>query len=277
MHASTLSVRSGPQVSVHRMRDANPALRLARNGWISIPNHLDGHEVALMRQEIEAAFSAPALQSQIVSPYGCGGILLDLFCLPVVTSLLFTKRTMDRLAELIGPGFVLLPEHAAHRDGFGGWHKDTDMFEHAGIHGHWSEDHAIYQCAVYLQDNTQAHGGGLSGVSGSHLMPKPEPHLADAARRYQLRCEQFGHRLESSAGDLVVFHSRLDHRATPRLQPAPYGAKLAVFFMAARDNHHAAAYSEFIHRRPDYHYLQRYRVPADLQRLARAQGFRWGE
>lgn len=249
--------------------------RLARNGWVSIPGHLSAQEVALMRREIEANLAAPALQSAVLRTVG--EVLPDVLKLPSVASMLFTQRTMDRLAELIGPGFVLLPEHAVHRNGFGGWHKDTDMFERAGIYNHWDADHHIYQCAIYLQDNTEVHGGGLSGLDGSHLVPRPDPRLPQAAALHEARCEQQGHRFETRAGDLIVFHTRLDHRATPRQQPAPYGSKLALFFMAARDNWHAAAYSDFIHRRPDYVYLRNYNVPSALQQLARDNGFRWGE
>ncbi|MEN9417825.1 MAG: hypothetical protein RI988_1445 [Pseudomonadota bacterium] len=277
MQLSMNAAGASPQVSVYMARGGNLALRLARQGWVSLPGHLDAAQVATMRSEIEAAFAAPQNQADILSPYGCGGILIDLFRMPGVAAQLFTRRTMQRLAELIGPGFVLLPEHAAHRDGFGGWHKDTDMFEHAGIQDHWSADHGIYQCAVYLQDNTLLHGGGLSGVDGSHWVPRPDPRHPESAARYQARCEQAGHLLDTCAGDLVVFHSRLDHRATPRQVAAPYGSKLAVFFMAALDNAHAQAYSAFIHRRPDYRYLRTYRVPEPLQQLARSEGFRWGE
>lgn len=254
----------------------DPALHLACHGWTSFSNHLSEREVEAMRRAIESAFASPALQPEVLSPYGCGGILLDLLRLPAIASLLFTRETMDRLAEAVGPGFVLLPEHAAHREGFGGWHKDTDMFEAAGLHDHWREDYAVFQCAIYLQDNTPVHGGGLSCVDGSHLDPKPDPRLGDAATRYQAHCEREGRPIESAAGDLVIFHTRLDHRATPRQVPAAGQPKLAVFFMAARDNAHAAAYSEFIHRRQDYTYLSRYRVPEELQQLARTLGFRWG-
>jgi hypothetical protein len=276
MQLSMSTAGSSPQVSVYMARAGNLSLRLARQGWVSIPAHFDATQVDAMRREIETAFAAPERQAEILSPHGCGRILSDLFGVPKVASMLFTSRTMERLSELIGPGFVLLPEHAAHRDGFGSWHKDTDMFEVAGIRDHWSADHGVYQCAVYLQDNTEMHGGGLSAVDGSHWMPRPDPRLPDSSASYLARCEHAGHRLDTRAGDLVVFHSRLDHRATPRQRPSPDGPKLAVFFMAALDNAHARAYSEFIHRRPDYRYLHTYRVPEPLLELAQAHGFRWG-
>lgn len=266
-----------PVVVISRTSSRDPAQQLARQGWYNARGFFDRDAVQSLRCEVTDAFNAPQHADKIIKPPGCGGILPDLFLFPGIYRRLFQPRTAALLNELIGPGFVLLPEHAVHRDGFGGWHKDTDMFEYAGSMAHWSTDHAIYQCAVYLQDNTAEHGGGLSVVNGSHLVPKPGAGQPGAAQRFQDRAQQQGTVLGAQAGDLVVFHTRLDHRATPTAGIAPYGSKLALFFIAARDNHHAVAYSEFIHRRTDYTYLRTYRVPPEMQSLAREQGFRFAD
>ena len=266
-----------PVVVISRTSSRDPALQLARQGWYAARGVFGPDAVQALRHEVEDIFSSPKHAGSILTPPGCGGVLLDLFRFPGIYRRLFQPHIAEVLTELIGPGFVLLPEHAAHRDGFGGWHKDTDMFEYAGSMAHWSADHAIYQCAVYLQDNSAEHGGGVSVVNGSHLVPKPAAGQPGAAQRFQDRAQQQGTVLGSRAGDLVVFHTRLDHRATPTSGAAPYGAKLALFFIAARDNHHAAAYSEFIHRRKDYTYLNTYRVPPEMQALAREQGFRFAD
>jgi hypothetical protein len=268
---------STPLAVVTRVPGASRALQLAQQGWYCERGFFDQDDVLALRAAVDAAFDAPALSASVLSPPGCGSILPDLFRVPEIYRRLFTPRTAALLRELIGPGFVLLPEHAAHRNGFGGWHKDTNMFEDAGLMDHWSNDYAIYQGAIYLQDNTAEGGGGLSVVPGSHRVPRPSARLADAAQRFQAHAQQHGVLLDSGAGDLIVFHTRLDHRATPKSGLPPYGAKRALFFMAARDNHHAAAYCEFIHRRKDYTYLQGYRIPTDMQALARNHGFRFAE
>ncbi|MFN6994324.1 MAG: phytanoyl-CoA dioxygenase family protein [Aquincola tertiaricarbonis] len=255
----------------------HPALQLSRQGWHCTRNFFSADEVAVLRRLVHAGFDAPELQEGIIRSAGIGSILVDLFKLPEVARRLFVPRMARVLRELIGPGFVLLPEHAAHRDGYGGWHKDTDMFERAGSMDHWNVDYGVYQCAVYLQDNTAENGGGLSVVPGSHRVPKPDRSQPDAAQRYEDYTRRHGVLLDSRAGDLVVFHTRMDHRATPKQVEQPdYGNKLALFFIAATDNRRAAAYSEFIHRRPDYTYLRNYQVPQDLQALAAQQGFRFG-
>lgn len=267
---------AGPTVTVTRLAGPNRALRLAQQGFAIERGLLGTDEVSQLRRAVDAAIDDPAQRGRLLTPPGCGSILPDVFRLPAVYPRLFTPRSMAALTSLLGPGFVLLPEHAVHRNGFGGWHKDTNMFEDAGRMGHWSSDYGVYQVAIYLQDNNAQTGGGLSVVPGSHQVPRPSAKLPDAAQRYEAHTRRYGVPLDSRAGDLVVFHTRLDHRATP-MQRTPGGAKLALFFIAALDNHHAGSYNEFIHRRKDYTYLRGYEVPPDMLALARAGGFRFAE
>jgi hypothetical protein len=268
---------SVPCVSVSRVGGGNAALHLAREGWVCRAGFIDEDTVPRLRDELEAAFASPELRSRVLSPPGCGGILPDLLQLPGIHPHVFVPRLAPVLRELIGPGFVLLPEHAIHREGFGGWHKDTDMFEHAGRMAHWDADFGVWQCAIYLQDNSPLHGGGLSVVSGSHRVPRPDPRAPDSAQRFLEQAEALGRPLPSRAGDLVVFHTRLDHRATPRLESPPDGAKLAIFFLVAHDDAHAAAWSAFIRNRPDYTYLRTYAVPQAMHAMARSNGFRFAD
>lgn len=266
---------TAPQAHVMRVPGASPALQLAQQGWYCERGFFDADDVMALRAELAAAFEAPQFRDSLVRSPGCGSIFLDLFRLPHVYRQMFSPRMARLLTTLIGPGFVLLPEHAAHSDGFGGWHKDTDMLEFAGQTAHWSNDYGIFQCAVYLQDNSQ-DGGGLSIVPGSHRVPRPSRSEPDAAQRFQARAAQHGVRLDSAAGDLVVFHTRLDHRATPKVTEVPaYGQKLALFFIAGWDNRHSQSYNEFIHNRKDYAYLRTYCVPEDMRLLAREHGFRF--
>ncbi len=269
-HTVTSSASPGLRATVSHPWGVNPALQLAQQGWYCERDFFDADEVRVLRTAIAAALDDPAHQSLLLKPPGCGEVLPDLFRLPALYRRVFTARMAALLSRLIGEGLVLLPEHAAHRNGFGGWHKDTNMFEAAGSMAHWSSDYAVYQCGIYLQDNSPESGGGLSVVPGSHRVPRNPAQTEVVA-------QQHGVVLDSRAGDLVVFHTRLDHRATPAQGQPPYGDKLALFFMAAQDNQHAAAYCEFIHRRKDYTYLRTYRTPDDLQTLARAQGIRFAD
>jgi hypothetical protein len=264
----------GPRVTVTRAGGDDPAMQLAREGWTLVRGVFPEPAVADLRARVEAAFADPAAAGRVISPYGCGSILPDLTKMPGVWPAVFTPALCEALRRVLGPGFVLLPEHAIHRDGFGDWHKDTDMFETVGLQDHWSPGYGVYQCAVYLQDNSPVHGGGLSAVPGSHRVPRTDPRDPEGARRYRETAQANGVPLPSRAGDLVVFHTRLDHRATPCERPSPTGPKLAVFLIAAHDDAHAARYLDFIRRRPDYRWLHDHVVPAPLQALAREHGFR---
>lgn len=250
-----------------------PTLALLRQGWDSVSGVFDAEEVQALRSAMTAAFESPAEGAKV--PPACGLILADLFAWPDVARLFFTPRLFAAIRQLIGPNAVLPPEHGLHRNGFGGWHKDTDALERAGLMHHWSADYHIYQCAVYLQDNAAGTGGGISLVPGSHLVPRPRATLVDAALRDQWFEAQQQAVIESRAGDLVVFHTRCDHSATPRTQSAAYGDKHAIFCLAAIDNRHVPMYSAFIHQRKDYGYLKDYQVPPEMQARAQAHGMRF--
>ena len=250
---------------------ATPALRA--RGWDVARGVFDADEVRTLRATITAAFAATTASAS--APADCGRVVPDLFTLPEVAALVCVPKLFAAMRGLMGDDLVLLPEHCVHREGFGGWHKDTDMFERAGQVQHWSADFEVFQCAIYLQDNTPLHGGGLSVVPGSHLQPRPPVTLIDPAQRDQWYAAQAQQARDSRAGDLVAFNTRLDHRATPRQAPSPGGAKLALFFIVSRANRHAQLYSDFIHRRKDYTYLAGYRIPDALQAVAQSQGLRF--
>jgi hypothetical protein len=140
---------------------------------------------------------------------------------------------------------------------------------------HWQPDYAVWQCALSLQDNGPQTGGGLSVVPGSHREPRPRSTLVDAAEREAWIAARPQQPIPSRAGDLVVFDTRIDHRATPRTQPEGQPSKLALFFMAARDNRHASMYIDFIRRRADYAYLRDYKVSAEAAAAAAGAGLRF--
>ncbi len=267
--SAAVAPSAGAEAPTDRQAPACPSLQ--QQGWAQATGVFDAEEVAGLRAALGAAFSSSEGFEPKV-PAECGRVLSDLFTRPQVYPRFFTDRLFSAVTRLAGGGLVLLPEHSAHRNAFGVWHKDTDMFERSGLMQHWAAHYEVFQCAVYLQDNSAATGGGLSVVPGSHRVPRPRSTLVDAAQRDSWFAAQTAQVLDSTAGDLVIFDTRLDHRATPRTEQATYGDKLALFFVAARNNAYAALYSQFIHRRPDYAYLDTYRVPPEVQALAVRHG-----
>jgi hypothetical protein len=84
--------------------------------------------------------------------------------------------------------------------------------------------------------------------------------------------------IPNKAGDLVIFHLRVNHTATQKRVPAPphefpeERQKIAVFAAYGRNNAHVKAYHDYIASRPDYVYLKNFAYPEDLLSEAHRAG-----
>jgi hypothetical protein len=89
----------------------------------------------------------------------------------------------------------------------------------------------------------------------------------------QQQCYQDAVVLDSKAGDLIFFDTRIDHSPT-LVTPGhtPKVEKLAIFLMAATRNEYAYYHTHFIRRRPDYEFLKTFTVPQDMLELAERHG-----
>ena len=167
--------------------------------------------------------------------------------------ILGNARVKDLISKVHGAEFVLLDEYVLQDSSFGGWHTDTTSPESNDYVFHLAEDFFCIQWAIYLQDNS-VYGGGLSGKSGTHLLPDPF-----VKERNRSRLMNFIHTIRkklentlaintantpclfaipSRAGDLISFNVRLHHRSTPyQIEPKDEtNRKLAVFFMTGTKN-----------------------------------------
>ena len=149
------------------------------------------------------------------------------------------RKFIQALRAVLGEDFVFVNEFGLHDSFYVGWHTDTATPEgKVGHEFHWSPGFCVVQIAIYLQDNNE-NGGGLDVVPGSYVrddpfsasmrrengfppvnrMPEPTDPYRDAVS------------LRSRAGDLVIFHLRLHHRASRRRSEAQNDVdrKLAMF------------------------------------------------
>ncbi len=63
--------------------------------------------------------------------------------------------------------------------------------------------------------------------------------------------------MPSRAGDIVLFHFRIDHRGTAARAPQPPGyRKMAVFIPASANNEHVQRYRAWQDSRVDYLWLK---------------------
>jgi hypothetical protein len=272
-YIKTLAYDAGKSANLHSKADAYSDT-LNTQGFASFSSVFSPEEVVELRAALSAGFAVPG-ESRYLSPQ-LGSVHVDLFTWPEVAKRTFVPKLFNAIRTVLGEHIVILPEHGAHREGFGSWHKDTDMFERAKQLDHWCVNYHVYQCAVYMQDNSLATGGGLSVIPGSHRVPHPHTVIDPVLRK---QCQDWYDEkrevaLGLKAGDLLIFDTRLNHSATPRTVVAEH-EKLAIFLIAAHVNEFSELYTHFIHARPDYAYLKDYAVPEQFQVLARAHGCRF--
>lgn len=245
-----------------------------------VPGVITREEVGALRDVIDARFSLP--QGQRL-PGDDDGFLFDIFnrCTDV-GSLLFRPIVLESLRQLMGSEPVLMREGVAQREQYGHWHKDTTTAERAGARFVTAPDLRFAEVAFYLQDNDDSAGGGLEVAPGSHR------EVDEFARRGLIdravgkfrggpRAPVHIERVESRAGDMVVFDFRISHRATRPLIPRGNRPdKLALFQAVSSNSPHVDLYHQFLEQRPGYDYLTGFRWSDEMVRSARDAGIRLG-
>jgi hypothetical protein len=236
--------------------------RFDEDGYVVVPGVLDTDQVSCLREFLQRRFDLPEDQRY---DGDVDGFLFDIYNrYPELRWLLFHEPSIAVLRDLLGPDFVVLRECAAQREQFGHWHKDTTSQERAGHQFHDDDEFLMVEAAYYLQDNDPWGGGGLDVEPGSHRRRDPFARRTFAQRAWGKITggpKAASHdvvTVPSRAGDLVVFHFRLNHKATPRRRASPGAApeKLAVFQACSANTKHVAAYHDFITHRPSYVYLR---------------------
>ncbi|MFE9427519.1 phytanoyl-CoA dioxygenase family protein [Kitasatospora sp. NPDC006697] len=210
------------------------AERLARHGYVILRGVLDAEEVAKARALCTGYLTGSGSREMLTSDF-----LADDFLAGIV----LRERVVAAVKELLGDDEpVLYPNCTARKNVYVPWHVDaTFVGPTAGYV--WEPGFAHLQCGLYLQDNDPAAGGGIDVVRASHLMSfdgygTREPEFDIPART--LGESALRERVDTRAGDLVVWNARLMHTSTPVLQDAGR-EKFGVFFSYARrhprDNH----------------------------------------
>lgn len=259
---------------------------IERNGYVIAHDLFSREEISRLREQTAAVLERPGYPGDLDKHEHYNRVRFDVFNrVPELRWVLSDDRVAHVLRSILGPDFVFLPEAALHDSGYGGWHKDTTSQEAAGKRFHWDPDFLMVQVALYLQDNDPVYAGGLDVIPGSHQKPDriirvpKEPGLKNVLGRARYRAKivtdsMRGQPVPSRAGDLVVFHYRLDHKASaPTVRPVPATRrKLALFFAASRANRHVESYVNYIAARPDYVYLKDYSIDPSFESLMTTKG-----
>jgi hypothetical protein len=239
-----------------------PKISLGRdfcqNGFVRIREVFSRKEIAAMRTAAIGILppNAPPYQPQFSD---------TVFFHEPFRQILRNARLTEGLRTLLGEDFLFLNEFSLHDSHFSGWHTDTTSPEaKAGHEFHWSPTYLVLNAAIYLQDN-DGSGGGLDVVPKSHLHDDP---LAITMRGGQVsNSYESAITIESKAGDVVIFHLRMSHRASEvkRVARSDAERKLAFFMIAGANNASTRRYREWLDQYDKMNNVTRPAIPEDFQ------------
>jgi hypothetical protein len=183
-----------------------------KNGYVIVRNVLNSQQVQDLRQLLNNEFIKEAETGRRTRrPPGS-----RLFQIPEIYMLLLAENVIKPMQEIFGKNFVILPDLIPQKDMCGDWHVDCA----SEIPSDYlvKSDYTFAKCGIYLQDNSFEWGGGIDVVPKQHKFPIKflGPRLAHKIKIYYNR---IGIRLnwkmvDTQAGDMVLFDSRLPHRST---------------------------------------------------------------
>jgi hypothetical protein len=246
-----------------------------QDGFVVVPQVFDQTEIAELRRAAFAQFpdNRPPFEPKFSST--------ALFQGPF--QLVFRNRKfIQALRTVLGEDFVFINEFALHDSFYVGWHTDTASPEgKVGHEFHWSPGFCVVQAAIYLQDNNE-NGGGLDVVPGSYV--RDDPFAASLRREHGLPIVnrmpepadpyRGAVSLRGRAGDLVIFHLRLSHRASPRRSEAQndLDRKLAMFMVAGPNNAQTRRYRAWLDEYDQMNGTTRPVIPDDFRSLLSGMG-----
>jgi hypothetical protein len=247
--------------------DLSLGRKFCQSGFVRVPEILGRRQVAAFRKAAIAALpaNAPPYQPQFSNT----AVFEEPF-----RQVFRNERLIRTLRGLLGDDFVFLTEFSLHDSFYAGWHTDTTSPNaKAGHEFHWSPTFTLVQIAIYLQDNG-ANGGGLDVV--------PRSHLADDPLAIQMRGGTVENpyrdvvTIGSKAGDAVIFHLRISHRASLSQSPARNDGerKLALFMVAGPNNASTRRYREWLDQYDGMNGSSRPTIPAEFRTFLADAGLR---
>ncbi|MDI9885561.1 phytanoyl-CoA dioxygenase family protein [Streptomyces hydrogenans] len=201
----------------------------ARDGYAILPGVLDRETVAGLRELCGRLLTGEGKQEMLPRTF---------LATPELTDVLLRDEITAALTRVLGPRVAFYPNLTIRKSLYIGWHID-EAFAGPGKEYVWDPGFAHLQGAIYLQDNDERTGGGIDVLPGSHLASIDGYGRARPDFDSALANPPGGRppvRVDSKAGDLVLWHARLMHASTPAAGPEDGDAptKLGLFFSAGR-------------------------------------------
>jgi len=198
-----------------------------REGYVIVKNVFTKDEVETLRNFFRDKFESEFWK---ISPFNSSNNINDLYNhFPELIDLVFKPAYIHAVKSILGQKLVCIPECCVHYNRYFDWHRDTTKMESFGTANGWKAEDLLIQSCIYLQDN-KPEGGGLTLVPKSHSRKDRfvKMHHGNIWDRVQHKVLKMMNRspfqqierhenpvdVPSQAGDLLLFNSRLDHRAT---------------------------------------------------------------
>jgi Phytanoyl-CoA dioxygenase (PhyH) len=237
--------------------DKSMSGQLREQGYLVIPGFLPDKQVESLRGVCERLTGGNGVAAMTASVF---------LATPDLTQVVFSKVTLELCKELLAhDSFVLYPNLTVRANAATDWHIDAAFKD--GLAGIQSNPDFL-QCAVYLQDNQPREGGGIDVVPRSHV--RLQSGGCEYVPAASLNIEMQARRVDSHAGDLVVWDARLLHRSSLRTAHITRD-KLAIHWTVSRSTSGAVQFLEHLVRRgvarsnmnPDL--IKRYQDIADIR------------
>ncbi len=214
-----------------------------KQGYLLIKNLYTKKTIATIRTIIEDGRSNGKWKESVYNNDNVTTHIYNLF--PALIDLIFTKKFIQIIKELLGDESTLVLEPAIHRNRYGYWHKDSTFLDVQGETFHLNEDFCTAQTALYLQDNDATFGGGLTVIPKSQHLPDRFYKIDSMNKidRAILKAQKMMKRsfydkmekneelvnIETQQGDLVIFNYKIDHKGTPAKTKDIRADKYAIF------------------------------------------------
>lgn len=150
---------------------------------------------------------------------------------PLLAEIPFQDNVISLLKELMGASYITYPNFTVRNNVYVPWHVDNGFLQASRD----IKKALFIQCAIYLQDNSSIYGGGLDVVPKSQFYQ----YSIDASELIQRTQKNI--RLDSKAGDLVIWDSRLLHRST-QPQLAGTTGKFGIHWTVSKEDAPVEAY-----------------------------------